>query len=376
MPPPPDPSKSPGGAAIQARIELALRELSISQAHLAAVAPQIAASLLLRGDSPPGLNSSLFDFRRKVVAVVEHFTGAGLTLPVYLRAALRQPSLFYQSPATIIGNVEGVAKHFKPHGLALPAYLRAIRRQPQLFYQSPTTITSNIEGIVNHFAGHGLTLPAYLRAALRQPSLFTLLPTTVIANIVTVAEHFQPHGLTLPAYLGAALRQPSLFYQAPATVIAKIEAVAEHFVPQGLALQDYLQAAVKHPSLFYQLPGTIIRHVNTLISMYQEGLLTLPGDRAAPPDQPMKPLFRFLMKHPARLTQADDNYALRATYARRFPNRLGAIALLCRPRQQLEQELALSLGKACPPGKGKKLIIDTKESHLGRIESIDQETPS
>ena len=337
MPPPPDPSKSPGGAAIQARIEQALRELSISQAHLAAVAPQIAASLLLRGDSPPGLNSSLFDFRRKVVAVVEHFTGAGLTLPVYLRAALRQPSLFYQSPATIIGNVEGVAKHFKPHGLALPAYLRAIRRQPQLFYQSPTTITSNIEGIVNHFAGHGLTLPAYLRAA---------------------------------------LRQPSLFYQAPATVIAKIEAVAEHFVPQGLALQDYLQAAVKHPSLFYQLPGTIIRHVNTLISMYQEGLLTLPGDRAAPPDQPMKPLFRFLMKHPARLTQADDNYALRATYARRFPNRLGAIALLCRPRQQLEQELALSLGKACPPGKGKKLIIDTKESHLGRIESIDQETPS
>src|SRR5262249_46606194 len=151
-----------------------LRELPLSEKEIAAVAPQLAGSLLrLRGGRMTA-DSALFDFCGKVTAVVEHFAPDGLTLQDYLGAAVRQPTLLGLKPATVIRHADAVAAHFQKHGLTLPAYLRAACRQPQLFYQSPSTIQGNIEQVASHFREHGLTLKDYLRAAVRQPTLFCL----------------------------------------------------------------------------------------------------------------------------------------------------------------------------------------------------------
>jgi hypothetical protein len=117
-----------GDGSRLARIERALRELPLSEEQIATAAPALADDFLLR-DGKVRDDSSLFDFRRKVTAVAEHFQEHGLTLPDYLHAAVNQPQLFYQSPATLIGNIEGVVSRFEPDGLTLPAYLRAAVKQ-------------------------------------------------------------------------------------------------------------------------------------------------------------------------------------------------------------------------------------------------------
>src|SRR5579875_2722534 len=142
-------------------------------------------------------DSTFFHFRRKIDAVVEHFSASYLSLENYLRAAVRQPPLFCQSPATVIANIEDVAEHFHAHGLTTKGYLRAAVRQPQLFCQSPATVTVNIDGVAAHFHDAGLTVSDYLRAAVKQPPLFCQSPATVAANIEVVAAHFHAHGLTV-----------------------------------------------------------------------------------------------------------------------------------------------------------------------------------
>jgi hypothetical protein len=101
--------------------------------------------------------------------------------------------------------------------------LRSALKQPSLFYRSPASIQSNIDSVADHFRAEGLTLSLYLRAALRQPSLFSQSPATLIANIENVAEHFHREGLTLANYLRAALKQPQLFHQTPATLIRHVQ---------------------------------------------------------------------------------------------------------------------------------------------------------
>jgi hypothetical protein len=207
---------------------------------------------------------------------------------------------------------------------------------------------AHVQGVVAYFQGHGLTLPAYLRAAARHPQLFYQAPATLIANIEQVARHFAPHGLTLPEYLGAAVRHPQLFYQAPATLVANIEEVARHFVPHGLALPDYLRAAVKQPPLFASKPATVIRHVHLVIDMHAQGLVTFPGQKDAPPDQPLGPLFAFLVKLPLYFCLADDNYALRIRYAQVTGDLPRGAGLLTRPRSRIERDLARALGQPHP----------------------------
>lgn len=138
------------------RVEQALRELPLSEPDIAATTVHLCRfNLLFRDHLPRNSDSSFFDFRRKVTEVVTHFNGAGLTLPDYLDAAVKQPQLFCQSPATLIGNIEGAAEHFREHGLTLPNYLGAAIKQPQLFCHSPATLIDNIEGVVEHFHAHG-----------------------------------------------------------------------------------------------------------------------------------------------------------------------------------------------------------------------------
>ena len=280
--------------------------------------------------------------------VAGHFRDQGVTLTDYLRAALKQPSLFYQSPATIIANIAGVAGHFRDRSLTLTDYLRAALKQPSLFYQSPATIIANIAGVAGHFRDQGLTLDNYLRAAVRQPQLFYRSPAAIIANIEGVAAHFGDQSLTLTDFLRAAVRQPQLFYQSPATIISNIAGVAGHFRDQGLTLDNYLRAAVRQPQLFYQSPATIIRHVALIINLHHQGWLTFPGEAIAPPAHPLKLMFDYLVKNPLLLCLSDDNYALREAYARLTGNRFNGTSLLTRPRHQLEQEFAAAFGPADP----------------------------
>jgi hypothetical protein len=293
------------------------------------------------------VDSAMFDFARKISDVERRFEADGMARGDYLHSALKQPQLFYQSPATIIANIESVAGHFHDHGLTLTDYLHAAVKRPPLFCQSPATIIANIEGVAGHFRDHGLTLDNYLRAAVKQPPLFYQSPATIVANIGGAAGHFRDHGLTLDNYLRAAVKQPQLFHQAPATIIANIEGVAGHFHDHGLTLDNYLRAAVKQPPLFYQSPGTIIRHVTLIINLHHQGWLAFPGE--ATPAHPLKPMFDFLVKNPLLLCLSDDNYALREAYARLTGKRFKGTSLLTRPRHQLEQEFALVLGRADTP---------------------------
>src|ERR1019366_1846928 len=52
-------------------------------------------------------DSATFDFEQKISAVVDKFAAEDLTVNDYLHAALKQPSLFLQSPETIPANITG-----------------------------------------------------------------------------------------------------------------------------------------------------------------------------------------------------------------------------------------------------------------------------
>jgi hypothetical protein len=220
--------------------------------------------------------------------------------------------------------------------------LWAAIKSPNLFHQSPATIAANIEAVVGHFRERGLTLPDYLRAAIKQAPLFYQSPATIIANIEGVANHFSAEGLTLPDYLHGAVRQPSLFYQSPTTLIVNIEGVANHFAAEGLTLPDYLRAAVKQPQLFNQSPATIIGHVNLIIDLHRQGLVTFPS--RMPLGQPLRPLFDFLINNPSFFVLADDNFVLREVAVRTTGQGYAGTTLLKHPRHRIESDLAEHLG--------------------------------
>jgi hypothetical protein len=144
------------------------------------------------------------------------------------------------------------------------------------------------------------------------------------------------------------MRHPSLFSRRPATLIANIEHMAAYFSEQGLPPADYLRAAVKHPYLIGRSPATLIRHAGHVIDMHRQDLLTFPGQAAAPPGQPLRPLFAFLLRWPMYLTLSDDNYALRIRYAQVTGDRPAGTELLNRPRSRIERDLARALGQPHP----------------------------
>jgi hypothetical protein len=294
------------------RIRQELDKLPLTDAQKEAILPALlrqAAFIDTKGGRRPSGNlrtdSDLFDFARKMQAVVDHFPHGGLSVSDYLRAVLKQPQLFTQSSATII---------------------------------------AHIEAVTNHFRDQGLTIRDYLRAAVKHPALFVQSPPTTIANIQTVAEHFREQGLTLRDYLHAALKQPSHFSQAPATIISNVETVVDRFHAQGLTLRDYVQAALRRPALFGQAPATIIGHVNQIIDLHRHGLARFPGEDSAPADQPLRPLFAFLVKRPLYFSLASDNFTLREIAAQVTGDRPRGAALLRRSRHQVERELTKALG--------------------------------
>jgi hypothetical protein len=259
-----------------------------------------------------------------------------------------EPQLFSQAPATLIANLEGVVDHFRERGLTMRDYLRAAVEQPSLFTLSPSTVVGNIEGVVEHFREYGLSLSEYLFAAVKKPQLFYQSPAKLQSNIEGVVDHFREHGLTLRVYLRAALLRPTLFTQSPATLTANIESVTGHFRDLGLKLPDYLRAAVKQPQLFYQTPATIIGNVNLLIALQREGLVIFNKDSEAHSQQPLRPLFDFLIANPAYFCLATDNYALREIYAHTTGDRPAGQGLVRRPRHQVESQLTQALEHGSP----------------------------
>jgi hypothetical protein len=287
------------------RIERGLRPLLPDRDSLIKASYGVRSVLgFLDGADRPA-DSTLFDFEDKINRVVEHFAPDGLTRSDYVRAAVKQPSLFCQRPETVIGNIEGVVRHFAPDGL---------------------------------------TRSDYVRAAVKQPSLFTVKPETVIGNIEGVVRHFAPDGLTSAKYLRLAVKRPALFYQRPETVIGNIEEVARHFAPDGLTRKDYLGAALRQPQLFCQKPKTIFSHVNLIESLYRDGSLILPRPRH-PSETETTPIVNFLIHNPQYFCLSDDNFGLREIHAK-VTQAQSSPAFLIRPRKEVESELARALGHA------------------------------
>ena len=92
-----------------------------------------------------------------------------MTLRDYVRAATKESSLFSQSPATIIANIEGVPEHFHEQGLELRDYLQAAIRQPALFSQSPETIIGHVNLIIDLHRQGLLHFPREEAAPLDRP---------------------------------------------------------------------------------------------------------------------------------------------------------------------------------------------------------------
>lgn len=256
-------------------------------------------------------DSSFFNFARKIEEVANCFEKDGLTLPKYLNAALRQPPLFYQSPATVAQNVTSVVEYFADAGLTTTQYLRAAVKQPPLFYQSPETIIRNVEGVVEFFVGNGLTAENYLQAALKQPSLFCQSPTTIAGNIAGLVNRFASEGLTA---------------------------------------RQYLQAALNHPPLFTQKPATIARHIDIILDFVDRGVFQPPGLRQYNSDSPYNDhaaALDFLLASPKILSLADDNFRLREVHQRMTEGTTSS-TLLKKQRSHVERELMRHLGHDDP----------------------------
>jgi hypothetical protein len=241
------------------------------------------------------------------------------------------------------GKVNIVVSHFAADSLGREPYLRALIKQPSLFTLKPTTIIKNIDEVVDHFAADGLTRQDYLRAAIRLPQLFHQKSRTVINNIENVVHHFAADGMTNSSYLRAARTYPQLFAQKPKTLIGNIEEVTNYFAADGLIRKDYLRATLKQPQLFVQKPKTVIGHVNLLTALCNEGVLTVYKTMDNTPVRAT--VLRFMINTPQYFALADDNFTLREIYGR-VTDAPPSSALLRKSRRQVENELAKVLGHA------------------------------
>ncbi len=116
-------------AEMRQRIEQALRELPLNEEEIGQTAQLLLAnSVVLPHITKP--DSSFFRFRDKMTEVVEHFAPHGLQLRDYLHAAVRQPALFCQSPATLIGHVNLIIDLHRQGLASFPGQEDAPAHQP------------------------------------------------------------------------------------------------------------------------------------------------------------------------------------------------------------------------------------------------------
>ena len=116
-------------------------------------------------------DSSYFDFHHKTKTAAQL-----LSIPhaKYVKAALKQPQLFSQSPETINRNIEQAAALL---GVDKQTYIeKAALKKPQLFYQSPETILRNASYIrATHEKGY-IDSDDIIADMLKNPASFTIAP--------------------------------------------------------------------------------------------------------------------------------------------------------------------------------------------------------
>ena len=304
-------------------------------------------------------DSTLFDFETKITEVVRRFAADGLTRDAYLQAAVKQPQIFQQKPATIVANITVVAEQFAAEGLTVRSYLQAALKRPTIFCQSVRAAVTNIRGVAEHFAGEGLTVRDYLQVALEQPSLFRSASDTVVANIRGVAKLFASEGLTIEAYLQAARERPSLLLYRPDAIAGNIMGVVERFACDGLTARQYVRAALKRPQLFYQKPTTIARHIALYFRMFDDGVFAVPIPRREKQTHgscvtPHATVLAFLLRYPVLLCRDDGNLQLRRVYKQISKNAPSSHDILFSSRARIEREVLRHFGHsdfARPVGK-------------------------
>jgi hypothetical protein len=247
------------------------------------------------------------------------------------------------SPQRVEKNITDVVEHFGADGLTTESYLGSALKHPSLFYWTKATVVANIASLVTSFAPNGLTTKDYLNAAGRQPGLFCMRPETVVRHITGVVDHFASDGLTITDYLNAAVRRPQLFSMSPATIATNITVVVNRFHLQGLTTSDYLRAALKQPQLFYQSPDTISGHLHLIFEMYDEGVFRVSEEPSHGHEEPERPndyglLIAFLLRNPLLLCLDNSNLMLRRSY-REITNAAPTTAILTRKRHEIEAEL-------------------------------------
>jgi hypothetical protein len=237
----------------------ALADVPLTPEQIESILPRLRKDIsFITTKTPLSAHSGFWDFRGKIMAVANRL---GIDVKIYLeKAALKQPSLFCQSPKTIDKNTTRAAKLL--HIDKKIFIEKAALKQPPLFYQSPQTISKNITRAAKLLH---IDKKIYLeKAALKQPQLFCHSPETIDGNITRVASLLH---IDKKTYLEmAALKVPPLFYQSPKTIERKITRAAFLL---GIDKKIYIEkAALKQPSLFYRSPeaidGNITRAANLL----------------------------------------------------------------------------------------------------------------
>ena len=178
---------------------------------------------------------------------IANVANLGVSPKEWMKAALKRPQLFYQSPETVNKNITETATLL---GLKKEDYIKAALRAPSLFYQSPETINRNITETATLL---GLEKEDYIKAALKDPSLLCRSPETTNGNITDTADLLGIEDKR--DYIKAALKQPSLFYQSPETTNRNITDTADLLGIEDK--KDYIKAALRAPSLFAILPETV-----------------------------------------------------------------------------------------------------------------------
>lgn len=245
-------------------------------------------------------SAGYLSFYPKAMRVVEHFAPYGLTSEDYFNVLLKKPQLLYQSPDTLISNVENAVQRFASAGVDTETYLHAAMKHPQLFFQSPATLERKIDDVVKQFAGAGLSREKYIHAAMKQPQILSLSSDTVAAHVNTMVETFAADGLTTSSFITSALKAPSIFCLRPDRMIANITSVVDAFAHEGLTTKMYLEAAEKLPQLWYLSPEAITRKIDYYLKLYDDGVLRLP-------EPGHKGVITYLMKTPFFLGLSEDN---------------------------------------------------------------------
>ncbi|HEU4838878.1 MAG TPA: hypothetical protein VFS88_05655 [Micavibrio sp.] len=230
----------------------ALADVPLTPKQIESILPRLRKDIsFITTKTPLSAHSGFWDFRGKIMAAANRL---GIDVKIYLeKAALKQPSLFCQSPKTIDKNTTRAAKLL--HIDKKTFIEKAALKQPPLFYQSPKTIGKNITRAAKLLH---IDKKIYLEMALlKRPQLFCQSPETIDSNITRAASLL---GIDKKIYIEkAAMKQPQLFCHSPETIDGNITRAASLL---HIDKKTYLEmAALKVPPLFYQLPETIERKI-------------------------------------------------------------------------------------------------------------------